>query len=223
MLNLDQASQLLWSLEFSSVDYRWQLPHRLLQDTKQSKIYNQARTDRYFKSCSLPGFARAIRNYEDSISCTCLTPMMKEGQFVLRSGCISLHYGTRAQSPLTGVTWSKMGIHVTLVLHNLIDLEGCITALILSLSLSPHQRDLHDRFRLFLIGFIKCWYFLVFLTDYFVLLFFWGWLGNYFRGKVAFAGCDYGWGDGRGYIKSLLWVLGQNGSCHFWNPVTLPV
>jgi len=75
-----------------------------VRDVKQSKIHIKARTGRYFKSCSLPGFARATRNYEDFISYTCLMHMIKVGQFILRLVSISLHNGTEAQLPLSSMT-----------------------------------------------------------------------------------------------------------------------
>lgn len=79
-----------------------------VRDVKQSKPHNKARTGSYCKSCALPGFARATRNYEDFISYTYLMHMMKVGQLLLRLVSISLHSGTRAQLPLRSMTWGMI-------------------------------------------------------------------------------------------------------------------
>lgn len=81
---------------------------------------------------------------------------MKKGQFILRSGCISPHYGWN-QSSVTFNQYDliQTGVHVILVLHSVTDLEGWVTALILCVSFPPHQRNLHGRFQFSLISFAK--------------------------------------------------------------------
>lgn len=97
---------------------------------------------------------------------------MKEGPFILRLGCFSLHCATRAAVTFNQCVLVQTGVYVILVLRSLIDLKDCITVFLLSLSLSQCPRDLHGRFQFFPISCAKYWYFVVFLTQYFVLIFF---------------------------------------------------
>lgn len=146
MLDLEQATPVAWSRVFICKLKMTVTGQDVVRDSEQSNIYNKASTERYFKSCSLPGFARAIRNYEDSILYSYLTH--NKGGIIHSE--IRLYFSSWCNQ--SSITFNKYdlvqtGVRVTLVLHNLIDLEGCITAFILSLSFSQCQRDLHGRFQ----------------------------------------------------------------------------
>lgn len=168
-----------------------------MRDVKQNILYNRARTGRYFRNCFLSGFVRATRNDEDFFSHMWLMHMMKVGQLVLRLVSISLHDGTRAQSPVGSMTWGMIFVQSECTCHSCPAQSNQCGRLWHNPYMQPQSfsmsRSLHDKFQFFLIGFAKMLAPLCLSNRVFCDCFLLRLVRKLFWGKLGFEGCDYVW------------------------------